>query len=185
MKSLVLVLGLSFFFLLGAGAGAEPFALGSPQLDPGGRMPQAQVYNGFGCTGKNISPALQWKGAPAGTKSFAVTAYDPDAPTGSGWWHWVIFNIPADVHRLKENAGQPDADIAPPGSVQIRNDYGQSGYGGACPPPGGKPHHYIFTLYALDLQKLDLGKDTPPAMVGFNLHQHALAKTTLTVMYSR
>jgi Raf kinase inhibitor-like YbhB/YbcL family protein len=177
--------GITFILILAVTAGADRFALTSPQLHPGGKMAEAQVYNGFGCTGKNISPELKWKGEPAGTKSFAVTVYDPDAPTGSGWWHWVIFNIPASVRELKENAGRPDAGLAPAGSIQIRSDYGQPGYGGACPPAGDKPHRYIFTLYALDTQKLDPGMNATAALVGFNLHQHALAKTSLTVKYSR
>jgi hypothetical protein len=166
-------------------AAAESFTLSSPQLEAGGRMAEAQVFNGFGCNGKNISPALRWKGPPAATKSFALTVYDPDAPTGSGWWHWVIFNIPPDVHELQENAGAPGANAAPPGSVQSRTDFGRPGYGGACPPSGDKPHRYIFTLYALKTDKIDLGPDAPAAMVGFFMNQNALAKTALTVTYSR
>jgi Raf kinase inhibitor-like YbhB/YbcL family protein len=179
-----IAIGALFIIFLAVNAGADRFTLTSPQLHPGGRMAQAQVYKGFGCTGQNISPALHWSGEPAGTKSFAVTVYDPDAPTGSGWWHWVIFNIPAGVHELKENAGHPEAGLAPPGSVQGRTDFGQAGYGGACPPSGDKPHRYIFTLYALDKGKLDPGPNASAAMIGFYLHQHALAKTSLTVKYS-
>ena len=166
-------------------ASTDTITLKSPQLSPGGRMADAQVFNGFGCTGTNISPMLTWSGAPAGTKSFAVTAYDPDAPTGSGWWHWVIFNIPADTSELKENAGNPSAGLAPEGAVQSRTDFGKPGYGGACPPAGDKPHRYIFTLFALDTPKIELGIDTPAAMVGFFLNQHTLAKTTITVLYNR
>lgn len=176
-------------FLLGilfaTAASAEKFVLKSPDFKQGGKLGQEQVFSGMGCTGKNISPALKWEGAPKNTKSFAVTVYDPDAPTGSGLWHWVIFNIPSDVHSLAGNAGDPAAGSAPKGSVQSRTDFGKPGYGGPCPPPGDKPHRYVFTVYALDVEKLPVGPDTSGAMVGFNLHQHALAKATLTATYSR
>ncbi len=164
---------------------AAGFTLTSPQLQPGGTMATAQVFNGFGCTGSNISPELAWQGEPAGTKSFAVTAYDPDAPTGSGWWHWVIFNIPANVHHLPENSGDPASGLAPAGSVQSRTDFGRPGYGGACPPPGDAPHRYIFTVFALDTDRLDLDSDASPAMVGFYLNRHALARAQIIVTYGR
>jgi hypothetical protein len=171
-------------FLAGT-AFAGDFKLMSPDLQQGKKMNMEQVYNSFGCTGKNISPALKWEGAPKNTKSFAVTAYDPDAPTGSGWWHWVVFNIPASVTELPKNAGDPSAGSAPAGSIQSRTDYGTPGYGGACPPKGDKPHRYQFTVYALDIDKLPLDANVSPAMVGFNLHQHTLAKASLSVRYSR
>ena len=164
---------------------AADFTVSSPQLAPEGRMAEAQVYNGFGCSGKNISPMLKWQNAPANTKSFAITVYDPDAPTGSGWWHWLIFNIPAEVSQLKENAGAPAAGLAPAGSLQSRSDYGTPGYGGACPPTGDKPHRYLFTVFALDVPSLPLDANASGAMVGFNLNSHAIAKTQLTVYYSR
>jgi hypothetical protein len=164
---------------------AAGFELMSPDLQEGGRLNMEQVFNGFGCTGGNISPALKWQGAPKGTKSFAVTAYDPDAPTGSGWWHWVIFNIPADQAGLPKNAGDPASGLAPAGSVQAKNDFGSPGYGGACPPQGHKPHRYIFTVYALDTDKLPLEANATAAMVGFNLNHHTLAKALITVKFSR
>ncbi|MBU4009844.1 MAG: YbhB/YbcL family Raf kinase inhibitor-like protein [Proteobacteria bacterium] len=164
---------------------AEDFLLSSPVLEPGKILGIEQVFLGFGCTGKNISPALSWKDAPADTKSFAITVYDPDAPTGSGWWHWIIFNIPATVNDLKENAGNPSLKLTPEGSIQSITDYGKPGFGGACPPEGDKPHRYIFTLYALDMEKLPLDANASGAMVGFYLNQHALAKATLTAYYSR
>jgi len=128
---------------------------------------------------------LHWKDAPVGTKSFAVTVYDPDAPTGSGWWHWLIFNIPANTDNLPENAGDPSSGLAPKGSIQGRTDFGKPGYGGACPPVGDKPHRYQFTVYALDTEKIDLDANASGAMVGYFLNPHAIAKATLTVYYSR
>jgi len=166
-------------------AAAGQLSLSSPQLQPGGRLSDAQVFSGFGCTGKNISPALDWKDAPMGTKSFAVTVYDPDAPTGSGWWHWIIFNIPANIDRLPENAGDPASGLAPKGSIQSRTDFGKTGYGGACPPVGDKPHRYQFTVFALDTERIDLDANASGALVGYYLNQHAIAKATLMVYYSR
>ncbi|HYA42092.1 MAG TPA: YbhB/YbcL family Raf kinase inhibitor-like protein [Syntrophobacteraceae bacterium] len=164
---------------------AAGFELTSPDLHKGGKLNMEQVFNGFGCTGGNISPALMWQGAPKDTKSFAVTVYDPDAPTGSGWWHWVIFNIPANISVLPKNAGAPASGLAPAGSLQGRTDYGAPGYGGACPPQGDKPHRYIFTVYALDIDKLPLDANASAAMVGFNLNRHALAKASITVKFAR
>ncbi|WP_457596218.1 YbhB/YbcL family Raf kinase inhibitor-like protein [Hydrogenimonas sp.] len=150
-----------------------------------GRMAPAQVFDGYGCRGGNLSPALSWHGEPAGTKSFAVTLYDPDAPTGSGWWHWVVYDIPASVHALPEGAGSPGGKGLPEGARQARNDYGFVGYGGACPPPGDRPHRYILTLYALDVEKLPVPEGASPAMVGYMLQRHALAKASLMAYYGR
>ncbi|HPV30988.1 MAG TPA: YbhB/YbcL family Raf kinase inhibitor-like protein, partial [Deltaproteobacteria bacterium] len=153
--------------------------------DLGGQLTQEQVYSGLGCNGQNVSPSLQWTNAPENTKSFAVTVYDPDAPTGSGWWHWVIFNIPSTAGRLEKGAGDPGKNLAPRGSIQSVTDFGKPGFGGACPPPGDRPHRYIFTVYALSVEKLDLDEKTPPAMVGFALNQHALAKASIIAYYGR
>ena len=166
-------------------AWAAEFTVTSPQVKPGGRMAVEQVFNGFGCEGGNVSPALQWQGAPRDTKSFAITLYDPDAPTGSGWWHWVVFNIPADVNSLAKNAGNPQATLVPSGSIQGRTDFGQPGYGGPCPPAGDKRHRYQFTVYALKTDKLPLDENAPAAMVGFYLQQNLIRKTVLTGYYSR
>lgn len=162
---------------------AEGFTLSSPEI--AGQLSNRQVFNGFGCCGENISPKLSWENAPAGTKSFAVTAYDPDAPTGSGWWHWVIFDIPAGVHSLASDAGNINKTLAPKGSIQSTTSYGQSGFGGACPPQGDRPHRYVFTVYALKVDKLGLKSDTTPEMVGFYLGQNMLAKASLVAYYSR
>lgn len=166
-------------------AGAEGFALSSPQIKAGGRIAQEQVFNSFGCTGGNVSPALEWKGAPADAKSFAVTVYDPDAPTGSGWWHWVVFNIPAGINGLPKNAGDPAAKLAPAGSVQSSTDFGKPGYGGPCPPAGDKPHRYQITVYALKIDKLPLDENAPAAMVGYYLRQNLIQKAVLQAKYGR
>jgi len=159
---------------------AQALSLTSPDIKPGAKIADEQVFNSFGCTGKNVSPALAWSGAPKGAKSFALMVYDPDAPTGSGFWHWVMFNIPADVTSLPKGAGDPKSDAAPKGAVQSRTDFGSPGYGGPCPPKGDKPHRYQFTIYALDTDKIDADANASAAFVGFNLHFHTLAKATLT-----
>lgn len=164
---------------------AGGFTLSSPVVHPGGWLGEAQVLKGFGCEGGNTSPALSWHGAPKGTKSYAVTVYDPDAPTGSGWWHWVVYNIPADVTTLAENAGIPDGKGLPTGAVQGRTDFGAPGYGGACPPKGDKPHRYVFTVHALKTEKLELPSDASAAMVGYMIHANAIGSATLRGKYQR
>jgi Raf kinase inhibitor-like YbhB/YbcL family protein len=171
--------------LAAGGVKAQTFTVSSPEVSEGGALASAQVYKGLGCAGDNVSPALSWSNAPAGTKSFAVTVYDPDAPTGSGWWHWLIVNIPASVTKLERNAGDPTAKLAPKGSLQTPSDFGKAGYGGACPPKGDPPHHYIFTVSALDTDKLPVDAKASAAFVGFNLHSHTLGKATLTATYGR
>jgi Raf kinase inhibitor-like YbhB/YbcL family protein len=178
---------LFFLSLLGLSilAHAAPFTLSSPELKPNAMMPKSFEFNGFGCSGENKSPALKWSGAPKGTKSFAVTVYDPDAPTGSGWWHWVVINIPADVSELPSNAGALNSTTLPSGAVQGRTDYGSAAWGGTCPPPGDKPHHYIFTVYALKTDKLDVPADATAALTGYMIHANALGKASFTARYGR
>jgi|SRR5579875_52522 len=166
-------------------ASAQGFTLSSPDIADGATIGNDFVFKGFGCSGKNLSPALSWSGAPAGTKSFALTVYDPDAPTGSGWWHWVVYDIPPHVTSLPRGAGDPHGKHLPKGAVQGRTDFGTVGYGGPCPPPGDKPHRYIFTIFALDVPKLDVPKDATAALIGFNLHAHTLAKASFTGLYGR
>ena len=165
---------------LASARAAHAMSLTSPDIQPGARIPDEYTFNGFGCSGKNVSPALSWSGAPEGAKSFALTLYDPDAPTGSGFWHWVMFNIPADVTSLAKGAGDPKSHKAPKGAVQSRNDFGMTGYGGPCPPKGHKPHRYQFTIFAVDTERLDADEHASGALVGFNLNFHTLAKATLT-----
>jgi Raf kinase inhibitor-like YbhB/YbcL family protein len=175
------------FLLLAGGAHAQSLTLSSPDIKEGATIANDQVFKGFGCTGNNISPALSWSGAPKDTKSFALTMYDPDAPTGSGWWHWVVFNIPPSITSIPKGAGDRGKGLMPGGAVQSRTDFGTNGYGGPCPPPGAKPHHYQITIYALDVAALPNAKhrNASAALVGFDLNSHTLAKATLTGMYGR
>jgi Raf kinase inhibitor-like YbhB/YbcL family protein len=162
---------------------AQTFTLLSTELS--GQAEENQVFNGFGCTGSNISPQLYWVSPPAGTKSFALTLFDPDAPTGSGWWHWLIFNIPHTCNELVSDAGNPESNKAPEGCIQSINDYSAFGYGGPCPPPGHGIHQYIFTLHALDIEKLVLSEKANPALVGFNINAHTIQKTSLVMYHKR
>jgi Raf kinase inhibitor-like YbhB/YbcL family protein len=171
-------------FLAFAASAAGNFTLTSTDISAKKPIDDKHVFNSFGCSGGNVSPELSWKGAPSGTKSFALTAYDPDAPTGSGWWHWVVYNIPASTTSLPSGAGDAKAPKLPEGAVQGNTDFGTPGYGGPCPPPG-KPHRYIFTVFALDTDKLDIPQGATAAFVGFNLHGHTLAKASLTAKYGR
>jgi len=151
------------------------FTLTSNDITDGGVLPDAQVQ-----AKGNTSPHLSWSGAPEGTKSYAVTCYDPDAPTGSGFWHWTVANIPADVTELKTGASSAGM---PAGSVEGRTDYGPAGFGGAAPPPGHGPHGYIFTVFAVGTDKLDVTSDNSGAVFGFNLYFNTLAKATITATY--
>jgi Raf kinase inhibitor-like YbhB/YbcL family protein len=183
-KNILFTLSLSSIGLLTHLTYAADFSVTSPTFKPGDSLKNEQVFNGFGCSGKNISPQLEWSEPPAGTKSFAITAYDPDAPTGSGWWHWVVFNIPPTVRKLDLGAGQLKSKKMPKGAIQSRTDFGKAGYGGPCPPPGDKPHHYHFRVYALKDQ-LPLKEDTPAAQVGFYINQNKLAEAELMATYQR
>lgn len=133
--------------------------------------------------GGNVSPQLSWKGFPKETKSFAVTCYDPDAPTTAGWWHWVLLGIPGDVTSLARGAGGADGEL-PPGAYHIRNDYGTADYGGAAPPAGDYPHRYLFAVHALGIADLELADgDHSPAVAGFNLTAHTIARAVVTPVY--
>lgn len=179
MKTLV-ILFISSLFLSWNAFTDKTFTLKSNDI--GGQATQAQFFKGMGCTGENISPELHWENAPEGTKAFAVTMYDKDAPTGSGFWHWVVFNIPAGTNELKSNAGDVSKGLAPKESIQSMTDFGMQGYGGPCPPPGS-PHQYLITVYALKAP-LELDKNASPAMVGFYLNSSMLAKASI-VMYGQ
>lgn len=153
----------------------------SQDLHDGDKMPEKHVFNGMGYQGDNLSPHLAWEDAPEGTKSFVITCFDPDAPTGSGWWHWGVANIPAETTSLPQGAGSGKAAL-PAGALQTRTDFGQAGYGGAA-PPAGETHRYIFSVHALDVDKIDVDEGSSGAMVGFNVHFHVLASASLTVHY--
>lgn len=178
VTALLLALGSSAF-------AAEAFTLTSAEIKPGATIANAQVFNGVSCSGDNVSPSLAWKGAPAGTKSFAVTVYDPDAPTGSGWWHWVVFNLPAATTSIPLGAGEKSGAKLPPGAVQGRTDFGAPGWGGPCPPPGDKAHRYVFTVYALKTEKIDVPPDASAALVGFMIHANTIGKASFTGKYGR
>jgi len=160
---------------------AEGFTLKSDDL--GGQLTVAQEFNGFGCSGKNISPSLSWENAPKGTKSFAITVYDPDAPTGSGWWHWQVVNIPVSITSISTDASAKKA--LPKGALEITNDYGMVGFGGACPPEGDKAHQYIVTVHALDVDTLPVETGTNAPIVGYQINAHTIAKASLISYYGR
>ncbi len=164
---------------------AGAFALTSSAFKNNGAIPEKYSFNGMGCTGQNVSPPLEWKNPPAGTKSFALMVHDPDAPTGSGWWHWVVYNIPADATSLPEGAGAAGGTALPKGAVQGNGDFGKPEWGGPCPPPGSGKHHYNFTLFALKIEKIEVPPGASAAMVGFNAKANAIASAKLTGTFSR
>ncbi len=161
------------------------FELGSEDVADGETLSKPQLMNGMGMTGEDRSPQLSWRGFPPETKSFAVTCYDPDAPTGSGFWHWVAVNLPPEVTELPAGAGSPDGSGLPAGTVQVRNDTGRPGFAGAAPPPGDPPHRYVFAVHALDVERLDLDASATPAVVGFNLRFHTIARALLIPVFGR
>ena len=165
-----------------------PFTLSSDSFRDGDYLPSVHILSkdfGFGCDGDNKSPHLKWSGAPSETKSFAVHCLDPDAPTGSGFWHWVVVNIPANVTELALDAGNPTSGKLPAGALQTRTDLGNTGYIGPCPPAGDHPHRYIFTVFAVSQDQLSVTADTSAAVIGFNLHFNTLAKASLMGLFKR
>lgn len=184
MPNLFLKLALPMSVLFCAAVQADSFKLTSTDIVPGEAMSNAQEFQGFGCNGGNLSPQLSWSGAPEGTEAFAVFAYDPDAPTGSGWWHWQVVNIPKGVTSLAAGAGAPGESAAPAGSTSIKNDYGVSGFGGACPPEGHGVHRYQFTVFALS-KKLELPEDASGALTGYMVRANSIASSTIEALYER
>jgi Raf kinase inhibitor-like YbhB/YbcL family protein len=181
------IIGIGAALLLATAAGsaaAAPFTLTSTSFKAGASIPQTNAGNMMGCTGEGKAPALQWKNPPAGTKSFALMVHDPDAPTGgSGFWHWIVYNIPADATSIPEGA---TAATLPKGSVEGNTDMGKPGYIGPCPPPGSPKHHYNFMLYPLKVDKLEVPPGATAAFVGFNANMNSIGKPAkLTGMYQR
>ena len=183
MRQIVLAVVMALAFT--GMAFAQGFKVESADIKPNAMIADEQVFNGFGCSGKNISPAIKWSGAPAGAKSFTLLVHDPDAPTGgAGWWHWVVINIPAGATELKKDAGKGDGSNLPAGAAQVTTDFGAPGWGGPCPPPG-KPHRYVFSLHALKVEKLDVPAGATASLAGFMVNANSLGKATLTGKYGR
>lgn len=164
---------------------AGSFTISSHDIASGQLLDKKFEFNGFGCNGGDLSPHLKWSNAPEGTKSFAVTVYDPDAPTGSGWWHWQIVDIPVTIMELSTNAGSVERDLAPKGSQQIVNDYGQRGFGGACPPVGNGVHRYQFTIHALSVESLDIPENASGALAGYLIHANTIESSVIESLYQR
>ncbi len=180
MKSTANFLILGLFLSIGS---TQVFTLKS--IDFGGQITLEQVYDGFGCTGQNISPELTWENPPEGTKSFAITMFDPDAPTGSGWWHWIVFDIPVNILSLDAGAGDPDSKMAPKNAIQSLTNYGTEGYGGPCPPTGHGFHQYIITIHALSVETLGLDDTAQPALAGFYINANTIQKASIIAYYQR
>ncbi len=171
---------------LGAEAASSKFTLSSPDMAAGQMIAKKFVYNSFGCTGENVSPALNWSHPPVGTKSFALMVHDPDAPTGgAGFWHWIVVNVPATSTGLPQGAGALNSTLLPKGAQQLGTDYGIAAWGGPCPPVGNKPHRYDFTVYALKVDHLDIPSNAMPDIAGFMINQAMIGKATLTARYGR
>lgn len=182
MKKIVLITAIVLLYTVNSFS-QNSFTLKSKNL--GGNSTTQEEFNGFGCTGENQSPQLSWTNAPEGTKSFAITMFDPDAPTGSGWWHWVVFDIPSSLNNIAENAGNITSGIMPEGVIQSVTNYGTPGYGGPCPPENHGIHQYIITVYALKTDKLGLDANANPAVVGYYLWNNTLAKASIVTYYER
>ena len=161
------------------------FTVTSADLADGQPLQKLQISGILGAGGQDVSPQLAWSGFPKETKSFAVTVYDPDAPTASGFWHWAVFNLPANVTSLPSDAGNPDAKKLPAGAITLKNDGGSARYLGAAPPPGHGPHRYIVCVHAVDVASLPVTAEGSPATLGFNLFSHTLARAFLTGTYEQ
>lgn len=159
------------------------FTVTSESVRDGEKLPAAQVSGIFGAGGQDVSPELTWSGFPESTRSFAVTVYDPDAPTAAGFWHWAVVDIPAEVHHLPAGAGDDAGSGLPDGALQLKNDGGLARYLGAAPPAGHGRHRYFIGVHALDVPSLELSPDASPALLGFTMSSHTLARGWITPWY--
>ena len=176
------------FMLAAAGmaaATAADFSLEADSFRHGQTLPKAHVFSGFGCDGGNLSPALSWGPLPPGTRSVAITVFDPDAPTGSGWWHWIAYDIPDTTTQLAQDGGAAGGHNLPAGAKMARNDFGVMGYGGACPPPGARPHRYIFTVHALKVPRLQVPADASAALISYSINSNRIGSARLMALYGR
>jgi Raf kinase inhibitor-like YbhB/YbcL family protein len=159
------------------------FTVTSQDVTDGQMLADLQVYNSFGMSGGNVSPQLSWSGFPGAAQGFAVTCFDPDAPTGSGFWHWLVIDIPGSATGLPAGAGSADGAGLPAGAFHVRNDYGSKDFGGAAPPQGDDPHRYVFAVHALDVATLGIDSDVSPAVAGFNLRFHTIGRALIVPVY--
>jgi hypothetical protein len=183
VKARCIILSSLCAFAAAAFAQSGSLRLTSSEWHDGGTVPTRNVFNQSGCNGANVSPEFRWSGVPQGTKSLAVTIFDPDAPARGGWWHWVVFNIPVTATGLAPGAGDSHVPRLPVGSVQCRNDFGEPGYGGPC-PPSGTTHRYVAKVYALNVERLTLGPETPPGKAARQIEEHSIASGQLTVRFA-
>jgi Raf kinase inhibitor-like YbhB/YbcL family protein len=160
------------------------FTVTSSDITDGRPQAEAHAYNGAADKAENASPQLSWSGFPEGTKSFVVTCYDPDAPTPSGFWHWVLVDVPAQTTSLDTNAGAAGAEL-PGNAFHVRNDWGSKDYGGAYPPDGDRPHRYYYVVHAVDVETLGVDDEASAAVVSFNLAFHTLARAQLLATFQR
>jgi Raf kinase inhibitor-like YbhB/YbcL family protein len=165
--------------------GSASLHLSSESVKEGQTLPVAQRSGKMRAGGKDESPQLNWSGAPAGTRSYAVTMFDPDAPGRGGFWHWAVLDLPADTTSLPAGAGAEGGRLLPTGALQLKNDGGFHGYLGAAAPPGHGPHRYVFTVYALDVETLGLDAGFNPAKLESKLSAHSLGRGTLTGIFER
>ena len=185
MKIKSLIFTLFFVSCSVSQAHSSLLKINSLDIAPNAMIENKNVFKGFGCAGANISPQISWSNIPLGAKSFALTVYDPDAPTGSGWWHYLAINIPVSYNNLPAGFAAENKFEIKDGIKQIRNDFGVHNFGGPCPPQGDKAHRYIFTIYALKVDKLEVPESATAAFAGFMINQNVVAKASFTGFYKR
>ena len=186
MKTTASYLAIAAAACISAAAQAQTFELSSADIASGQTIANLHIFNNFGCTGGNVSPALSWKNPPLGTQSYAVMVHDQDAPTGgAGFWHWVVVNLPANATGVAQGAGAANGNALPDGARQINTDFGAPGWGGPCPPQGRAPHRYTFTVYALKVPKLDLPANATASLTGFMVNSQTLGIASITARYGR